>query len=147
MKEKHEQSTKVPDSTLRNILRKANVIAMVGLRDDASHPSYEVASYLQANGYHIVPINPKETVVLGEQAYPDVPSVPFDVDVVDIFRRPEAVGPHVEEAITRGVPTVWMQLGIRNDEAAQRAQEAGIQVVMDHCMKQEHKRLIQPAQS
>jgi hypothetical protein len=138
----HEKQMIHDDTTLRHILEHAQVIAVVGLRDDASKASYEVASYLQQHGYRIVPINPNDMVVLGEQSYPDLPSVPYDIDVVDIFRRPEAVGPHVDEAIAKGAKTVWMQLGIENEEAAQCAHEAGLQVVMNHCMKQEHKRLI-----
>jgi hypothetical protein len=138
----HEKQTIHDDTTLRHILENAQVVAVVGLRDDESRASYEVASYLQQHGYRIVPINPNDMVVLGEQCYPDLMSVPYDIDVVDIFRRPEAVGPHVDEAIKKGAKTVWMQLGIENEEAAQQAHEAGLQVVMDHCMKQEHKRLI-----
>jgi predicted CoA-binding protein len=97
---------------------------------------------LQQQGYRIVPVSPKAGEVLGEQAYPDLPSIPFDIDIVDIFRRSEAVGPHVEEAIQKGASAVWIQLGIRNDEAAQRARDAGFDVVMDHCIKIEHDRLM-----
>lgn len=131
------------DAMLRQILQETRVIAVVGLSDNPSRPSYEVAHYLQQQGYRIVPITPKASEILGEQAYADLNAVPFDIDVVDIFRRPEQVGPHVDEAIQKGARTIWMQLGIRNDEAALRAQQAGLQVVMDHCIKVEHMRLMQ----
>jgi hypothetical protein len=131
-----------PNEVLHDILQRSRVIAVVGISSDPSRASHEVAAYLQRQGYRIVPVTPKEREILGEQAYPDLPSIPFDVDIVDIFRRSEAVGPHVEEAIQKGVGTVWMQLGIRNDEAAQRAREAGFDVVMDHCMKIEYERLM-----
>jgi hypothetical protein len=139
--EKHTY-TEPTDETLREILGEANVIAVVGLIDDTTSPSYGVAKYLQSHGYRIVPVNPTVTEVLGEQAYPDLLAIPFQIDVVDIFRRSERVGPHVDEAIQKGAKVVWMQLGIRNDDAAQRALDAGLQVVMDHCMKIEHRRLI-----
>lgn len=131
------------DDMLRTILQESRVIAVVGLSDDTSKPSYGVSRYMQQQGYKIVPINPKASEILGEKAYPDVTSVPFDVDIVDIFRRPEAVGPHVDEAIQKGAHTVWMQLDIRNEEAAQQAEQAGLKVVMDRCLKIEHNRLMQ----
>jgi predicted CoA-binding protein len=130
------------DNELRETLKGAQTIAVVGLSDDPSRPSYGVAKYLQEHGYRIVPVSPKANRILGEQAYPDLPSIPFDVDIVDIFRRPEAVGPHVDEAIQKGAKMVWLQLGIRNDEAASKAQEANIAVVQDRCIKIEHMRLI-----
>jgi predicted CoA-binding protein len=128
---------------MRQALQEARVIAVVGLSDNPSRPSHGVAKYLQEHGYKIVPVTPKCEQVLGEQAYPDLLSVPFDVDMVNIFRRPAAVGPHVDEAIQKGVKTIWMQLGIRDEEAAKRARDAGIQVVMDRCTKIEHMRLIE----
>ncbi len=130
------------DETLRLALMGARNIAVVGLSDNPSRPSYGVARYLQSQGYRIIPVNPQITEALGEQAYPDLVSVPDPIDMVDIFRRPEHVGPVVDEAITKGVQTVWMQLGIVNEEAAARAQDAGITVVMDHCTAVEHRRLI-----
>ncbi len=130
------------DYARRQILEQARVIAIIGLKDDPQAPSYEVARYLQQQGYQIVPVNPNAESILDQQAYPDLASIPFAVDVVDIFRRPEAVGPHVAEAIDKGAGVVWMQLGIRNEEAARKALQAGLQVVMDHCMRQEHHRLI-----
>jgi hypothetical protein len=130
------------DYARRQILEQAHVVAIIGLKDDPQSPGYEVARYLQQHGYRIVPVNPNANSILDQQAYPDLASIPFAVDVVDIFRRPEAVEPHVEEAINKGAGVVWMQLGIRNEEAARRALQAGLQVVMDHCMRQEHHRLI-----
>lgn len=130
------------DETLRLALMGARNVAVVGLSDNPSRPSYGVAKYLQSEGYRIIPVNPMITEVLGEQAYPDLISVPDPIDMVDIFRRSEDVGPVVDEAITKGVQVVWMQLGIANEEAAARARDAGITVVMDRCAKIEHARLI-----
>jgi hypothetical protein len=130
------------DQTLREILQDTRVIAVVGLSNDTSRPSYGVARYLQQQGYQIVPIHPKEQEVLGERAYPDLLSVPFDVDMVDIFRRSEFVGPHVDEAIQKGAKIVWLQFNIHNAEAEQRARDAGLHVVVDRCTKVEHMRLI-----
>ena len=114
-------------------------IAVVGLSSNPQSPSYEVAAYLQGQGYRIIPVNPTEQDVLGERAYPSLRDVPQPVDVVDIFRRAEAVPGIVEDAIAVGAPTVWMQLGIVNEAAAQRAHAAGLNVVMDHCMGVEHR--------
>lgn len=118
----------------------AKTIAVVGLSSDPTRPSLEVAQYLQEQGYRIIPVNPTEESVLGEVAYPSLRDVPVKVDVVDIFRKPEAVPAIVEDAIAAGASLIWMQLGIVNEEAAQRALDAGIAVVMDHCMKIEHGR-------
>lgn len=132
-----------PDKeTIRRILREARVIAVVGLADRPEMPSYQVAQYLQRQGYRIVPVNPWAGAVLGEQGYPDLVSIPFPVDLVDIFRRSEHVGPHVDDAIRKGAPVVWMQMGIRNEEAARRAIAAGITVVMDRCTKIDHAVLL-----
>jgi len=114
---------------------------MVGLSDNAERPSYRVASYLKEQGYRIIPVNPRVEEVLGEVSYPDLTSVPEPVDVVDIFRRSEDVPPIVEEAIKVGAKVVWMQEGIVNEEAAERARRAGLQVVMDKCMLKEHSKL------
>lgn len=132
----------LPDAEIKRALQTAKTIAVVGLSDDPSRPSYGVAKYLQNHGYRIVPVTPKRGQVLGERAYPNLQSIPFDVDIVDVFRRSEAVGPHVDEAIETGAKMVWLQLGIRNDEATQKASEAGLQVVQDRCLKIEHMRLV-----
>lgn len=130
------------DETLRQALIGAKTIAVVGLSDNPSRPSYTVARYLQSQGYRIIPVNPNVREVLGETAYPDLISVPDAIDLVDIFRRSEVVAPHVDEAITKGVLTVWMQLGVVDHAAARRATDAGITVVMDRCIAVEHGRLI-----
>lgn len=135
------RTPELSDEQIANALRDAKTIAVVGLSDDPSRPSYGVAKYMQDHGYRIVPVSPKGGEILGEQAYPDLPSIPFPIDIVDVFRRPEAVGPHVDEAIETGAKMVWLQLGIRNDDAAGKAQDAGIDVVQDRCIKIEHMRL------
>ena len=123
------------------ILKSSRVVAMVGLSAKPDRPSNIVASYLKENGYRVIPVNPQEEKILGEACYPDLNSIPEPVDVVDIFRRPEDVPPIVEEAIKVGAKAVWMQEGVINEEAAARAKSAGLQVVMDKCMKKEHAAL------
>lgn len=116
-------------------------IAVVGLSDKPERDSHRVASYLQKEGYRIIPVNPALKEVLGEKCYPDLSSIPPEVklDVVDVFRRAEVVLPIVEEAIRRGnVKTIWMQEGVVNEEAASRARSAGLEVIMDKCIKKEH---------
>ena len=122
------------------ILKKYKTIAVVGLSSNAMRPSHEVARYLQASRYRIVPVNPNETEVLGEKSYARVEDVPEKVEIVDIFRRPEDVPPAVDGAIHAGAKVVWMQLGIENAAAAEKARAAGLTVVMDACMLIEHKK-------
>lgn len=130
-------------ASIKEILQRSKVIAVVGLSDRPDRPSYDVASYLQRQGYRIVPVNPRlGGPVLGEQPYPDLESVPFRVDVVDVFRRAEEVPAVVDSAIRIGAPAVWMQLGVVNDAAAAKARAAGLDVVMDRCMKIEHSALV-----
>ena len=126
---------------IEGILKEGRTVAVVGLSPKPDRPSYVVARYLQAQGYRIIPVNPNAQEILGEKAYPTVLSIPEKVDIVDIFRRPEEVPPVVEEAIKIGARVVWMQEGIVNEAAAQRAKEAGLKVVMDRCLKKEHQRL------
>ena len=114
---------------------------MVGLSAKPDRPSYNVASYLMKNGYKIIPVNPLVGEVLGEVCYPDLSSIPEPVDVVDIFRRSEEVSAIVEEAIKIRAKAVWMQEGVINEEAAARARQAGLVVVMDRCMLKEHRKL------
>ncbi len=114
-------------------------IAVVGLSSDPSRDSYRVAGYLQRVGYDIIPINPNETEVLGKKAYGSLSELPEPPDMVDVFRRPEYVGEVVEEAIKVGAKGVWLQSGIINYEAARRAREAGLHIVMDRCMMVEHR--------
>lgn len=123
------------------ILNSSRTIAVVGLSAKPDRPSYKVASYLRKQGYRIIPVNPAEKDILGEVCYPDLSSIPESVDVVDIFRRSEDVPSLVEEAIRIGAKAVWMQEGVINEEAANRAREAGLMVVMDKCMRKEHLKL------
>ena len=111
---------------------------MVGLSPKTDRPSYKVASYLKEKGYRIIPVNPMEQEILGEPCYPDIVSIPEPVDVVDIFRPSGEVLPVVEDAIKAGVKAVWMQEGVVNEEAAARAREVEIPVVMNKCMRKEH---------
>jgi len=120
-------------------------IAVVGLSDNPDKASHRVARYLQKNGFKILPVNPTVESVLGEKSYPDISSIPetVQIDVVDIFRRAEAVKPFVEQAIARGgIKVVWMQEGIVNEEAASLAREKGIEVIMDKCMLKEHQKIV-----
>lgn len=123
------------------ILRSARTIAVVGLSSKRYRPSYGVAEYMQRAGYRIIPVNPAETQVLGEKCYPDLDSVPEAIDIVDIFRRSEFVPEIVEAAIRKGAKAVWMQEDVIHEEAARRAQEAGLEVVMDRCILKDHRRL------
>jgi uncharacterized protein len=125
------------------ILESARTIAVVGLSGKRYRPSYGVAEYLKRSGYRVVPVNPEETEVLGEKCYPDLDSVPGEIDVVDIFRRSEFVPEIVEAAIRKGAKAVWMQEGVIHEEAANRAREAGLAVVMDRCILKDHRRLAQ----
>ncbi len=126
--------------TIGNILN-YRTIAVVGISDDPERPSHFVASFLDSRGYKIIPVNPKLTEWEGKKCYPDLLSIPEKVDVVDIFRRSETVPPIVDEAIKIKAKVVWMQEGIVNEEAAAKARDAGIEVVMDRCMKKEYQRL------
>jgi uncharacterized protein len=130
------------DREIRHILETAKTVAVVGLSDKPDRDSYKVAKYLQEHGFRIIPVNPTVDQVLGEKSYASVTDIPEQVDVVDIFRKPEAVMPVVQEAIDAGAATVWMQLGVINQDAAEKAEAAGLQVVMDRCMKVEHGRLL-----
>jgi len=132
------------DRVMKDILLSAKTIASVGLSSNQEKESYWIVSYLKEQGYRIIPVNPTATEILGEKAYPDLSSIPDKVDVVQVFRKPEDVPPVVDEAIKIGAKVVWMQEGISHEESAQRAREAGLQVVMDACMRATHRRLIGP---
>jgi predicted CoA-binding protein len=123
-----------------DLLRKSHVIAVVGLSSKKFRPSYGVAEYMQREGYRIIPVNPNEAEVLGEKAYARLEDIPEHVDIVDIFRRSEFVAPLVEEAIRRGASAVWMQEGVVDEVAAEKARAAGLAVVMDRCILKEHSR-------
>lgn len=127
--------------TLRRILAESKTIAVVGLSDKWHRPSNFAAKYLKDHGYKIIPVNPGQKEILGEKCYPSLLDIQEKVDVVDIFRKPEDVPPIVEDAIKIGAKVIWMQIGVINEEAAKRARDAGLEVVMNRCMKIEHARL------
>lgn len=124
---------------IRRLLENARTIAVVGLSDKPERDSFRVAAYLKAHGYRIIPVNPNVTEVLGERAYATLREVPGPVDIVDIFRKPEAVPAIVEDAIGLGAKAVWMQEGIAHNAAADRARAAGLAVVMNKCILKEHR--------
>ncbi len=124
------------------ILEQFKTIAVVGLSSNPSRASYEVTEYMQSVGYKIIPVNPNETEVLGEKSYARLEDVPEKIEIVDVFRRAEDVPPVVESAIRVGAKVVWMQLGIENAEAAERARAAGLIVVEDACVLVEHRRRV-----
>jgi len=134
------------DDELRTILAHAQTIAVVGLSDKPDRDSNEIARYLQSVGYRVIPVNPMLTEVLGEKAYPSLSAIPPEVhvDIVDVFRRSDQVPPIVEEAISRHDKVVWMQLGVRNAEAAAKARSAGLTVFEDLCIMVQHRRLLGP---
>lgn len=131
------------DAYLRRILRQTKTIAMVGLSANWNRPSYFAAKYLLDRGYKVIPVNPVAAgqEILGQKVYASLADLPLTADMVDIFRNSEAAGPITDEAIAHGAKVVWMQLGVRNDEAASRAEAAGLAVVMNRCPKIEHSRL------
>jgi uncharacterized protein len=120
------------------ILDESRTIAVVGLSSDASRASHGVSRYMQSHGYRIIPINPNEARVLGEKAYSRLEDVPEKIDLVDVFRRSDEAGQHVDEAIRIGARGVWLQEGVIDEAAARRALEAGLSVVMDRCLLKEH---------
>ena len=128
-------------ATLRRILGSYRRIAVVGLSADPMRPSYFAAKYLKDHGYTVIPVNPKYDAILGETCYPDLTAIPEAPEVVDLFQRSDRVGPFVDQAIAIGAKVVWMQLGVVNEEAAAKARAAGLEVVMDRCMKIEYARL------
>jgi hypothetical protein len=126
---------------IKKIVESSKVIAVVGLSDKPDRPSYGVASYLKNQGYKIIPVNPTKTEILGEKSYPDLKSIPEPIDIVDVFRKSEAVGPIVDEAIEIKAKAVWLQEGVINEAAAAKAFDAGLSVVMNRCLLKEHHRL------
>jgi predicted CoA-binding protein len=131
------------DDYLRGILKSVRVIAMVGASEHWNRPSFFAMKYLQDKGYRVIPVNPqaKGEEILGEKVYNDLAGVPEKIDMVDIFRRADAVAPIVDQAIAKGATVVWMQLGVRHDAAAAKAEAAGLTVVMNRCPKIEYSRL------
>jgi len=130
------------DQMMKDILLSAKTVASVGLSSNRAKESYGIVEYLKGQGYHIIPVNPTTGEALGEKAYPDLESVPEKIDVVQVFRKPEDVPSVVDSAIKVGAKVVWMQEGIVNEDAAAKARAAGLQVVMDACMRATHRRLI-----
>jgi uncharacterized protein len=126
--------------TIARILEECRTIAVVGLSSNPSRPSNSVSGYMKRNGYTVIPVNPNETEVFGEKAYPDLSAVPQEIDLVDIFRRSDEAGTAVDQAIAVGAKAVWLQEGVIDTSAAQRALDAGLLVVMDRCWLKEHIR-------
>jgi predicted CoA-binding protein len=129
------------NTDIKRILKSYSQIAIVGISDSPSKDSHQIGLYLQRAGYTVFPVNPKYNSVLGVDCYPDLKSISHPIEIVDIFRRPEYILPIVEEAIEIKAKVIWMQLGIENEEAAQTAMQAGLDVVMNHCIKIEHRNL------
>ena len=127
-------------ATIRTILSTTKTIAIVGLSPKPERPSYFVGSYLNYEGYHVIPVNPRATEIFGQKAYPDLLSIPGKVDLVDVFRQAEECVEIARQAVQIGVATLWLQLRIVNLEAAHIAEEAGLNVIMDRCLKIEHGR-------
>ncbi|RJR48130.1 MAG: CoA-binding protein [Deltaproteobacteria bacterium] len=126
---------------IAEIIKTYKVVAVVGLSPKPERPSYRVAEYLKQHGYRIIPVNPGQKEILGEKCYPSLKDIPFPVEVVDIFRNVEAIPGIVAEAIEKGAKAVWMQLDLVEPESAKKARAAGLQVVMDRCLKVEHANL------
>jgi hypothetical protein len=124
---------------IRDLLQRSKTIAVVGLSDSPMRPSYGVSAYMQSHGYKIIPVNPLINESLGEKAYPSLREVPEKIDIVNIFRRPEYVEAIVDQAIELKVPAVWMQEGVINQKAAEKAEKVGIFVAMDLCVLKEHQ--------
>ena len=126
--------------TIRRIFDECRTIAVVGLSSDSARPSHSVAGYMRRYGYNVIPVNPNETSVFGEKAYPDLFAVPEKIELVDVFRRSDEAGKAVDQAIAVGAKAVWLQEGVIDRDAAQRALDAGLMVVMDRCWLKEHIR-------
>ena len=127
---------------LRRVLAQHRSIAVVGLSAHWYRPSYFAAKYMQDHGYRVIPVNPGYAEALGERAYPSLDAIPEPVDIVDVFRKPAEMPGVAREAVAKGAKVLWMQLGLRNDDAARIATEAGLDVVMDRCVKIEHARIL-----
>ena len=124
---------------ITDLLQRAKTIAVVGLSSSPLRPSHGVSAYMQTQGYKIIPVNPNITEALGEKSYRSLREVPEKIDIVNIFRRPDAVGEIVDQAIALKVPAVWMQESVINEKAAEKARKAGILVIMDRCILKEHR--------
>jgi predicted CoA-binding protein len=131
-----------PPAEIRGALEKYKTVAIVGLSPKPERDSYRVAKYLKENHYDIVPVNPGQKEILGEACYPHLKAIPFPVDVVDIFRNRDAIPPIVNDAIAIGARLIWMQLGLAHNQAADKARKAGLEVVMNKCIKIEHMNML-----
>jgi uncharacterized protein len=132
----------IEENTIKHILTNTKTIAVVGFSSNQAKAGYYVPAYLQGQGYRIFPVNPHLTEALGEKAYPELSAIPDEIDLVLIFRRPEAVPPFVEQAIQISAKAIWMQLGIAHEAAAEKARRAGLEVIMDRCMLVEHRNMM-----
>lgn len=130
------------DARLQQILTEARNIAVVGASTKPWRDSNNISDFLIRKGFNVLPVNPRYQEVLDRKCYPNLKSIPVKIDIVDVFRNPDTVGEVVDEAIAVGAKTVWMQLGVINEAAATKAEKAGLQVVMDHCIAVEHRRLL-----
>lgn len=130
--------SKTEADRITELLQSAQVIAVVGLSDTPTRPSYGVSHYMQSRGYRIIPVNPGITAWEGEKAYPSLLDVPVKIDIVNVFRRPDAVPEVIEQAIQIKAPAIWMQEGVVHEEASKKARQAGIFVVVDRCILKEH---------
>jgi uncharacterized protein len=131
----------LPSDQIRTILSRCKRIAVVGISPKESRDSHRVARYMIAQGYDIIPINPGQHEILGQTCYKTIADIPFPVDMANLFLNPTRIPPVVDQAIAKGVPVIWMQMGVVHNTAAQKAREAGIQVVMNKCIMQEHKKM------
>jgi len=131
-----------PPQEIQNILRNVKKIAVVGLSPKEDRDSNKVARYLMAQGYEVIPVNPGQREILGRTCYKSLKDIPFPVDMADLFLNPKRVAPVVDQAIDKGIPVIWMQLGIVHNEAAKKARQAGIKVIMNKCVKMEHQAMV-----
>jgi predicted CoA-binding protein len=131
-----------PSDEIKDIIRRSEKLAIVGLSPKEERDSNKVARYLMENGYEIIPVNPGQKEILGQKCYKTLKEIPFPVDVADLFLNPTRVPPVVDQAIEKAIGVIWMQLGVIHNEAAQKAREAGITVVMNKCIKQEHEKMV-----
>jgi predicted CoA-binding protein len=131
-----------PDERIAEILKDYENVAVVGLTPKQETAAHRVARFLKRHGFRINPVNPRYESVLGEVSWPYLRNVPEPIDIVDVFRRPEHLGGIIEDAVSVGAKVIWLQLGVKNAEFARQAREAGLEVVMDRCMKKEYERLV-----
>lgn len=135
--------TNPPPDQIRSLLKQAHTLAVVGLSTKPDRPSFGVARAMQGFGYRIIPVRPAVDEILGEKAYPDLKHLPGPVDIVDVFRAPEHVPAIVDDCIALRAPVLWLQEGVVNEKAAERARDAGITVIMDRCIYKEYRALVQ----